>query len=481
MNKIFALVILLALGLYSCKEESKISDDIQPEKDKLQVYKVDTISFDVTTFSPDSILSSSLPNFLFGGFRDDVFGMTKGHVVSQLRFDKIWYLDTLESRETIVLDSIFFVLPYVDYVGDSLIANEITVYELLNPIDNFTKYFSNYDIHGAYDESKPLGSLYYRVTSDENIIDYYSSSINTPMYGLKVPLTMDLAQRLFDNIDYYKDDLSKFQDFFKGICAVSTFGSKSMLQIDPLLYDNFEYRSRIELHYHDTDETYPDSVISRIDTTFVTSPPDTIIDTTYSYFLTDIRRRIDYYVNNECGRFGVLEQNFDGSEIDPEGTDPDLSYAFLRGGGSLRMRLNMPDFSKHPSFKPLPGQDSARIAINSAKLVMSIDLDAINVNTISPPPSITAYIDDGETINRVPDLIYGSDYFGGNLSYTTFRYGINLAEYVQNSLDNKDEPTPDLVVAIGSEAYSPFFTLISTPNHPDSTQQMSFEVVYTRY
>lgn len=488
MNKIFALVILLALGLYSCKDESKISDDIQPEKDKLQVFKVDTISFDVTSYSPDSILSSGLSNFLFGGFRDDVFGMTKGHFVSQLRFDRssidFLFLDTVVNHENIVLDSMFFVLPYVDYIGDSMIANEITVYELLDPIDNILDYYSNYDILGAIDEDKSLGSSYYRITSDEYFIGY-SDDNNLPLYGIKVPLEMDLAEKFLENFDSYKDDQSKFQDLFNGVCIVSSFGSKSMLQVSPLAEISDIYQTRIEMHFHDTNDTIRDSTYLYTDTVFFAEYPDSIDSLVYVYdhFYSDNPRRQDYFVNNECGRIGVLEQDFEGSEIDPEGTGPNAPYAFLRGGGALRMRLNMPDFRDHPSFQPLPGQDTARIAINRAKLVLSIDLDAINVNKVTPPPSITAYIDDGVSIEEVQDLDqFGATYFGGTLSKSTFTYSINLAEYVQSALDDKDATsTPDLLIAISNEAYSPFFTLISTPNHPDSTQQMSFEVVYTRY
>lgn len=492
MNKIFALVILLSMAIFGCKEDSKISDDIQPEKDKLQVYKVDTINYDVLTFSPDSILSSGLTNFMFGGYRDDIFGMTKGHFVTQLRFDQITYLDTVPTRESILVDSIFFVIPYTDYVGDSLIANEVTVYELQEPIDNYTRYYSNYDLESVYDKNEPLGNLYYRVKTEENIVDYYQSN-GSPIYGLKVPLTMELAERLIDNVDLYKDDLSAFQDFFKGMVAVSTFGSKSMVMVNPLLYDSYfgvEYKCRMLLHYHDEREDYLDSLIIDYDSiwqdTIIGGELDSIlidIDTLYGEpFIENIKREQAFYVNNECGRFSVLEHNFDGAEIEPGiVNDPDYPYAFLRGAGALRMRIKMPDFKEHPSFQPLSGQDTARIAVNSAKLTMTIDLDAINVNKITPPGAIVAFVDNGEEISVIPDLNYGTEYFDGNLNLNTFTYEINIGEYVQNSIDKKESVQEDIIIAVSSDAISPFFTLLAKPSHPDLEKQMKFEVVYTRY
>ncbi len=493
MNKFFALVILLSLAIVGCQDESKISDDIQPEKDKLQVYKVDTISFDVSTFSPDSILSSGLTNFMFGGYRDDIFGMTKGHFVSQLRFTTIAYLDTIPTRDSVVLDSLFFIIPYTDYVGDSMLANEVTVYELQQSIDNQTIFYSNTELETLYDQNKPLGSLYYRVKSEDNIIDYYLSS-GAPIYGLKVPLDMELAQRLFDNIDLYKNDLAAFQDFFKGMVAVSTFGSKSLIMVNPLLYDSYlgnrYYKCRMRMNYHDEREDFLDSLIVDMDTTFrdtIIGGIDTqiveAIDTIYGDpFIRNVKRYQDYYVNNECGRFSILEHNFEGAKIENvDVNDPAYPYSFLRGGGALRIRIKMPHFREHPSFQPLSGQDTARIAVNSAKLILKIDPDAININKITPPGSIVAFVDNGEDISIIEDLKYGSAYFGGTLNLTNFTYEINIGEYVQNSIDAKEDNQEDIIIAVSSDAISPFFTLIGKPTHRDIEKQMEFSVVYTRY
>lgn len=482
MNKPFALAVLLvSLIIVSCKDDTKIGNELQPGKDKLSVFTVDTIPFEVNSFSPDSLRSNSLNQFLFGGYYDEVFGMSRGHFITQLRFDSLRYIgDAKTDRNNIVLDSIFFVIPYTSYFGDSLSLNEVRVYELQKSINNFQEYYSNYDIKSAYNENELLGSLFYRAADENNIIikdNTTGANLNT--YALKIPLKMELAQHLLDNIDLYNGSVEKFWDFFKGVCVVSSFGTESFIQIGPLAT-----YVRMEMHYHDVTEFLSDSIVK--DTIWKYSATDTTFTVNYDYFTKVKPRQQDFYVNSECGRFAVIENDFSNSQLNPKGTDPKDPYAYIRGGGAMRARIKFPKLQDRVEFAPLPGEDSSRIVVNSAKLIMKIDNNAINVNKFIPPDYIAAYADYGDTIVKVNDLVFGWDYFGGSLNLFDFSYTINISSFIQNALVSEDGVTPDLVIGVIdedknalSEAYFPYFTILNSASNTEDP--MKFEIVYTRY
>ncbi len=487
MNKVYAWAIfIMALMVVSCNDESTIGDSIQPDSDKISVYRFDSIPFSVTTNLADSIRTDKLNDFLFGGYHDDDFGTVRGHIVTQLRFNSLGaILDTAseEQRKNIVLDSIYFILPYLSTYGEDMSLSEVQIFELKNAITNELPYYSNYDLESAYDEGELLGSLSYRAAQPNDSIAYSSSYY---VNALRVPLKIELAERLFADVDQYKDSYETFQEYFKGLVIKSSFGSRSLIQASVTNISGLRYDMRMQLNYHDSTEWDTALVISDTIPSISDPEEDSLL---YDTVLYNPQYSAQFYVNEECGRISAMEHQVDTAALYAAFGD---GYSFVRGAGGLRTRITFDKpFSEFSEFAPLEGEDSSRIVINSAKIKFNIDYQRINVNRVIPPDNIAVYIDDGTVLSRIPDQVQiGWDYFGGDLDNTDFSYTINIADFLQRVLDGeyKDSPktTPDLVVAIidsdhsaRSEAYLPYYTAFNTDKHPDNP--MTFKVVYTRY
>ncbi len=505
MSKVYTwALLLLAVLAVSCTEDSVIGDNLQPEGDKIFVSRTDTIPFEVSTVFPDSLQTNGLDGFLFGGYMDGIFGLTRGHIVTQLKVN-LGYVDTVSDINRLMIDSIYLILPFSSSIGDDNSVNEVQVYELNTDIDQFTSFYSNYDIETAYNESDLLGSAQYRVSECDTLYDTGSGVV----FALKVPLNIELAEELIERLEEYMDNLDAFTDIFKGLVIKSSFGSQSQILVnasqlysvnqmavvlnyrDPLAFE-FDSVLLVDTAYQDTTLYFEkdttlfingDSVkfTGGVDTTITLITPYNPRDTVFKHPTQSVR----YYVNSECGRFSVLENEIDTASIIATGGD---EYSFVRGAAAMRTRIRFPEnFMDRPEFQPLEGQDTARIIINSAKLKFSIDYNRFDVNSIVPPNYLVAYVDDGDGVVKISDLKdFGETYYGGVLSYTDFTYTINVADYVQKVINGEYETMPDILIGVtGSdylsinEAVLPYFAPLNTGNHPENP--MTFKVVYSRY
>ncbi len=240
--KILPLIVVVCCILSSCEDPANdLEMLVQPSKDKVAV-TIDSFLVHTSTLFVDSTYARST-KFVLGTYTDPVFGTVKGDFMSQFKYVKNYAFPTPNdsTAKDIAADSLFVVLYYKNFMGDSLSTQEVTIYKLNELFDFEKNYYSNIDVSKFCDKQTILGSKVY-TAADQTIPDSirYDSDY---VPRVKVLLSNELRDEFFSRQDIYTSQ-SSFVNFFKGIYATNQYGNGTVLLIDS---------ANIELAYHYTD------------------------------------------------------------------------------------------------------------------------------------------------------------------------------------------------------------------------------------
>jgi hypothetical protein len=130
---------ILSLFLASCDTPKEIGDDLFSVEVGLNYS--DTLTIKSSTVLIDSIYTGSPSTLLVGSFNHPVLGLAESAVFTQLS-----NIDTLFAKSTSVYDSLTMRLAYAGYQGDTLKAQTLSVYRLLDSLNRGTDYFANSSI-----------------------------------------------------------------------------------------------------------------------------------------------------------------------------------------------------------------------------------------------------------------------------------------------------------------------------------------------
>ena len=240
--KLLPLIVVVCCILFSCEDPANdLEMLVQPSKDKVAV-TVDSFLVHTSTLFVDSTYARST-KFVLGTYTDPVFGTVKGDFMSQFKYVKNYTFPTANdsTAKDIAADSLFVVLYYKNFMGDSLSTQEVTIYKLNELFDFEKNYYSNIDVSKFCDKQTILGSKVY-TAADQTIPDSirYDSDY---VPRVKVLLSNELRDEFFTRKDIYTSQ-SSFVNFFKGMYATNQYGNGTVLLIDS---------ANIELTYHYTD------------------------------------------------------------------------------------------------------------------------------------------------------------------------------------------------------------------------------------
>lgn len=456
----FAILFLIAL---SCSDDGLVGESIKPDQDQLSVNKIDNVLLEYASYHPDSLQTDGQSQMLLGAYWHEKFGTASADIALQFRFDSILIDKEKIDANQVIVDSVFVVLIFRDYYGDSLAVNQVNVYELKETVDNYTDYYSNEDPTKYYDEQDLLGSAFF--TAKEPNVPDSVSSLSDYFYRVKVPLKNELAEKFLDNYDNIAagtdlvDRIEIFQNYLKGLYVKPVLGNRTILSIPTELASTTEDGvsvvdfTNLQFYYH-----YKDDEGFEEDTT-----------------------RIQYFLfNGECGRFNRLSHDFQGTVFE-NADEVKGDNLYVRGMGGVNVRLTLPDLSQHPDMAALPGDDSARIAINSATLTLTINEDEIDVLTFYPPQKLVIRIDQDTVQGRIVDdnADFDDGYLGGTItSDGSYYYEFNITEQVQYWFNNPEEQK-DLIIQPAQNIMQPAFTIL---NGTDAAENpLKLEIVFSRY
>lgn len=428
---IVPLVFILLLAIAACQEPEGIGLDVLPEGEQMPIAWIDSFTIEAQTVRVDSVRTSGRGTHLIGDFGDPIFGRVRSQLYTQFKLQTAPGQFTLDD----VIDSIVLNLAYSGSYGriDKFKGrHRFGIYEIQEDLYEDSIYYSDDTVQNI--SSTPLAefdfwpnllsSLY--VTQD---------SIPLPP-SLRVRLADTLGQSILWSPNLASNNL--FSEQFEGLC-IRSIAPNMPDDHGSLLYFNLQSdNSRLELHYHNSQE---DSIQYNLD------------------------------IDNRNAIFSDVDHNFSQEIVDAlnGGTTVGGQKLYVQSLAGTRIRLSFPHLKKLTEL--------GAVAINKAEIVLPVDETSqddfglpsiLTVNSINAGDSAFLLIDSFE-----PD---GLDYFGGVYDSERNEYVFNVARHLQDVINNPDEEDYGLYI-MSLNAVDSRRGVFNGPQHP--TKPLKLRMTYT--
>ncbi len=217
---------LITLAFVSCEDDlNSVGENILPEEDNISV-SIDTISFNSSTISVDSIFLKTIEGCL-GSFDDPVYGNVEYGYLSNFYAspDSSFKHKVIDDR----IDSVILSIAYTIGIGDSLQPMEATVYGIPEGKTIDKNFYSNVNPWDYASKDLVWAKQSY-TARNMNIPDttYAKSSGHYIDFYLPVHVGQRLYNAWINNRDVFSD-LDKFFNFFPGVYIASTSGSGNVI------------------------------------------------------------------------------------------------------------------------------------------------------------------------------------------------------------------------------------------------------------
>lgn len=424
----------LAVGLLSvavifnaCKEPEGIGLDVLPDGEELSIAWVDSFAIEASTVLDDSVITSNLNNtYLIGDFGDPVFGRVRSELYTQFLLPS----SNVDFGDQPQIDSIVLSLAYSGSYGytDKLKGTmTFGVAELQEPIEDDSTYYSN--VQRVCDPNL-LGVRTFRPELLSNIV----AGTDTLPPSLRIRLNDQFGQRILNSQNTASN--ASFLNEFNGICVApqqatmpSGFGS--------ILYFNMVSSfSRLELHYHNTEDTV----------------------------------QLNLAINEDAATHTRFEHEFSQQVLDAVSGDTQTGaqQLYIRSMAGLKTKLDFPHLRQL--------NELGAVAISKAELVVPLDDSFVPEHGVPNSLQATA-IDSGGSSDFLIDFFEGTDYYGGGYRSVEKEYVFNIARHVQSVLDNPEEPDYGLYILNSGNAVNARRGVFNGPQHP--TKPMKLRMTYT--
>lgn len=253
VKSIFAIVsCFLALAFASCDDDlNSIGGAIQPPGDGIST-STDTLAVTARTISMQDSVYARTINGVLGQYEDDLFGTIKSDYLCQFYFPTGGkFQDNL-----LQIDSVQFVVDFINYTGDTLTPMGLSVYEATKEIPN--NFYTNVD-PTKYIGDKPtlLASEAYTISGTKIVV------ASTKQREIIADLGIDFGKRIYNG---WKDkkftDNATFNQFFKGTYVTTNFGSGSLIRVLYTSIDIFYKYNDVLGNHNNTADTTRNSLFS---------------------------------------------------------------------------------------------------------------------------------------------------------------------------------------------------------------------------
>lgn len=253
VKSIFAIVsCFLALAFASCDDDlNSIGGAIQPPGDGIST-STDTLAVTARTISMQDSVYARTINGVLGQYEDDLFGTIKSDYLCQFYFPTGGkFQDNL-----LQIDSVQFVVDFINYTGDTLTPMGLSVYEATKEIPN--NFYTNVD-PTKYIGDKPtlLASEAYTISGTKIVV------ASTKQREIIADLGIDFGKRIYNG---WKDkkftDNATFNQFFKGTYVTTNFGSGSLIRVLYTSIDIFYKYNDVLGNHNNTADTIRNSSFS---------------------------------------------------------------------------------------------------------------------------------------------------------------------------------------------------------------------------
>ena len=410
INRFFSFCLIgICILSSSCKKsENNLGINLLPEGSTLDGTYCDTFSIVSYSILDDSIRTDENANpdnlYLAGSIMDPVFGRTDATFVTNFSIpgNRIGSGFGIDAK----LDSVVLALVYSNSSYGN-INNPITfnVYELSQAIYSDSAYYSN-DIFPHFFSDITYSGNGFTSIAKPNTLVTVGDEIQSPQ--LRIRLKDEIGQRFIDDtLKIY--NTPALQNALKGL-MVSTKNS-TLTSSNPGYIAKFkltDLRSRMVIYYHNGNNP----TTSKLELDMATSAC-----------------RINTFQHDKTLSISDLKQ-----QLFSPGQDTSLGQnrVFLQGVAGVRTKFYFP---KLKFFN-----DSTKVAVNKATLILKVDEDPAYFNSsLFPAPSrLTIEGVDQNGVNYIlADQLLDGLAFDGNYNSSTKEYKFNLPYTVQKIMDNK--------------------------------------------
>lgn len=442
--------LTLLVSWSACTDPTAIGADLLDE-DRLGLGYTDTITLEVTSILPDSVLTFSgsnfaaqLNSFMFGDFTDPIFGRVTAGIYAQPLLDRDRFGTTLVSvlpnYKNAIFDSLVLVLTLdtAAFYGKPTQAFGLEVYRVVEDINPSGEYFA--DVSFATSPT-PIGSgTFFPRLDSVRTIDYTTGVPDTISYPqLRIPLSTDLGLELLllDSLDYLSD--TTFLRIFKGL-HIKPVGAS-----DGLVAFNWQsLRPGIFMYYKDS---------------------------------ANVKRQYQYEINELSARISSLQHDYTGSPVEPYINNTALgeTQAFIQGMAGFNVKIELPHIAAMQGaivnyaqleipIGTLPGDEPG-------KLLPAAEVYLRALNSSGKLEDITdvrfALGSRRQVFGGV--LVQGTD---GAPSYYRMNISSQLADMINGRAPNV------MYLQIWDKTQRGSRTILNGPKHPDN--RMRIKVAFTK-
>jgi len=201
-----------------------MGDAIRPAEDIL-VVKSDSFVLSTSTIPAEGVYSESDKPVL-GYYIDNIYGGFKVDFLAEFR-----YIRNLTFPTGAESDSLYLVLYYKSFFGDSSSVQEATAYRLEEPLNFSTNYRSDIDVSKFCSRSIILGKQTY--TAYDRTLTSAERKANNYCNVVRIKMDNTLLEDMMTRSDIYESQ-SAFSDFLKGVYVTNTYGQQTVLELDSI-------------------------------------------------------------------------------------------------------------------------------------------------------------------------------------------------------------------------------------------------------
>ena len=228
----FPTYIFLILSSWNCTkiDTTNLGANLIPVVDNIHTFDT-TLNVVANNFDPavcDSVYRNDL-HALGIIPHDPYFGKTTANIYCQLKPQYYPFALPASDKDSLILDSAILVLHYSHTYGDTLLAQKVQVYELLDQFKADTTYTTCHVF--TYDNSEVLGEQIY---TPARLADSVHAFREAATNQLRIKLSNTFAQRFInDSAEIFKNDTT-FTNNFRGFAVIAeqVFGGNAINYFD---------------------------------------------------------------------------------------------------------------------------------------------------------------------------------------------------------------------------------------------------------
>jgi hypothetical protein len=436
----FFFISLISGITVSCNEESVVGLDVQPGSDLLNVGWSDTTTLFTSTVKEDSLHTDASiiasADALIGTYIDPIFGKTSASLYTQLRLPG----NNPDFGVHPVCDSVVLCLTYdTAYYGKrDRKSQRISVYQLSDKLNIDQDYYSNNSIaHNSGDLAN--GFVYIPQPKKSPVIMGV-----TLKPQLRVPLLNAFASVILNPVNSSNlANTTAFQDFCRGLYIKSDLVSTNPGDGNILHFLMGDPQSKVAIYYHN----------------------DAKDSLQYDLLLSSV------------GRFSAFE-HYGYTAADP------YLYSQLTTSTSVDTALYIQSLAGTKTKITFPyihrWNDSGRVAVNKAELVIKIDENPLfQKDTFAVPAKLVLFgISATNTNYPLPDATETNESMDGTYNASTKEYRFNIERYIQQVL-NGTRPNTGLYMVASAGAVNANRVVVGSGSSK-GPQKMKLNITYTK-